>query len=299
MRVVIALFLFTFSAQAQEASLYDLIMKAKKPVVSIQKTTKLNFNAYHPQGMMKVGGFMYMTAVEVIKSPEKAKKLDEYTPYDRSPGEGKAHFLQFDADGNLTMSVALGENTIYHPGGFGFDGTHFWVPVAEYRPNSKSIIYKIKIEGDKLNVEKAFEVADHIGGVTIEPGKKILQGMNWGSRKFFEWTTTGREMRMKENPSFYIDYQDCKAMQNNTMLCTGIGKYDLPEQKVVLGGIDLINLFDFRPLRQLPIVAEVPTDKAKSFTQNPTYFEAIEGKIYMYSVPEDGKNANLYVLEIK
>ena len=38
--------------------------------------------------------------------------------------------------------LKLGEGTIYHPGGIDFDGKFIWVPVAEYRPNSRSIIYR-------------------------------------------------------------------------------------------------------------------------------------------------------------
>jgi hypothetical protein len=295
------LLLFSFQAYGQEPpSLYDLLIKAKKPKVKVHKTTKINFNTHHPQGMMKVGDSMFMTSVEVFKKPEKytASNKPKDSAYDRDAGEGKGHFFQFDAAGNKIKDIPLGEGTIYHPGGFGYDGEYFWIPVAEYRPNSKSIVYKVKIDGDISTVEKAFEVNDHIGGITIGQGRQILQGISWGSRMFYKWGNTGKEIAKFENPSFYIDYQDCKTIDKNAMVCTGITKYDFAEEKVTLGGIDLISLNDFKILRQLPIVQAVPTDIKTSFTQNPTYFEALEGKIYMYSIPEDNNKSNLYVLEL-
>jgi hypothetical protein len=301
-RVLIGLLLLTsFQTYGQEkSSLYDLLIKAKKPKVKIEKTTKLNFKTHHPQGMMKVGGSMFMTSVEVTKKPEKytAANKPKDSTYDRDTGSGKGHFFQFDAEGNMIKDIPLGEGSIYHPGGFGFDGEYFWIPVAEYRPNSKSIIYKIKMDGDTPTVEKAFEINDHIGGVTIGPGKQVLHGISWGSRNFYQWALTGKEIRKYENPSFYVDYQDCKTIEKNAMVCTGLGKYDLAEQKLILGGIELISLNDFKILRQLPIVQVVPTDPAVSFTQNPTYLEAINGKMYMYSIPEDDDKSSLYVLEL-
>ncbi|WP_308162560.1 DUF6454 family protein [Bacillus sp. ISL-7] len=37
--------------------------------------------------------------------------------------------------------MKLGEGDVYHPGGIAIDCKSIWVPVAEYRPNSKSMIY--------------------------------------------------------------------------------------------------------------------------------------------------------------
>ena len=41
---------------------------------------------------------------------------------------------------------------MYHPGGIDYDGEYIWGPVAEYRPNSESIIYKV--DAETLKVEK-------------------------------------------------------------------------------------------------------------------------------------------------
>ncbi len=38
---------------------------------------------------------------------------------------------------------ACGDGAMFHPGGIDFDGQFIWVPVGEYRPDSRSIVYRV------------------------------------------------------------------------------------------------------------------------------------------------------------
>ena len=58
-------------------------------------------------------------------------------------GEGVGHVFKVDMKGNLLADLRIGEGAIYHPGGIDYDGRYIWVPVTEYRPNSRSIIYRV------------------------------------------------------------------------------------------------------------------------------------------------------------
>ena len=91
----------------------------------------VRFNTQHPQGMVKIGDTFYVTAVE-IRTPTKrfAQPIDGY---DRDTGAGQGHLFKFDDKGNLLADLALGDGSIYHPGGIDYDGRYIWVPVAEYR----------------------------------------------------------------------------------------------------------------------------------------------------------------------
>ena len=82
-----------------------------------------------------------MSTVEIIEPP--VRYPEPVDGYDRTPGRGGGHVLVLDRQGNLLKDVTLGEGTIYHPGGIDFDGESVWVPVAEYRPNSEAIVYRI------------------------------------------------------------------------------------------------------------------------------------------------------------
>src|SRR3954462_9844310 len=88
----------------------------------------IRFRTFHPQGMVKIGETLVVSSVEVI---------------DRDAGRGVGHLFKLDMAGNLLADLRLGEGAIYHPGGIDYDGHDIWVPVAEYRPDSRSIIYRV------------------------------------------------------------------------------------------------------------------------------------------------------------
>ena len=157
----------------------------------------LGFPAYHPQGLVKVGDTFHMTAVDKA---------------------GLGHLFKIDASGRLLADLKLGEGAIYHPGGIDYDGTAIWVSVAEYRPDSRSIVYRV----DPLTMKAAevFRFADHIGAIVHNTDDHTLHGVSWGSRRFYRWTLDrgGRvtnagvppvELRTL-NRSHYVDYQDCR-----------------------------------------------------------------------------------------
>ena len=88
--------------------------------------------------------------------------------------------------GNLIADLRIGEGTIYHPGGIDYDGRHLWVPVAEYRPNSRSIIYRV--DPVTMKAEEMFRFPDYIGAIVHDTDDHSLHGVSWGSRRFYRWT---------------------------------------------------------------------------------------------------------------
>ena len=104
-------------------------------------TIPINFNTYHPQGMVKIGDVFFLSTVDIRKPTTRYPQLQD--GYDRDTGEGLGHLFKFDAKGNLLGDLTLGEGSVYHPGGMDYDGKSIWVPAAEYRPNSRAIIYRV------------------------------------------------------------------------------------------------------------------------------------------------------------
>ena len=78
---------------------------------------------------------------------------------------------------------------MYHPGGIDYDGKSIWVPVAEYRPNSRAIIYRV--DPQAMKATEVFRYGDHIGGIVHNTDDKTLHGVSWGSRRFYSWTLDG------------------------------------------------------------------------------------------------------------
>jgi hypothetical protein len=250
----------------------------------------LQFNTYHPQGMTKVGDLYYMSSVEIIETPVKYDQPRD--GYDRSPGTGIGHLFVFNKEGKLLKDLKLGEGIIYHPGGIAYDGKSIWVSVAEYRPNSKSIIYKVNPE--TMNSQKMFRINDHIGGILRDGKQGTLKAISWGSRTFYEFNEKGKVLRKSNNPSHYIDYQDCENAGKEHMICSGIT--ELPQQgsataKFELGGVALLDMKTMDMVSELPITLFSPHGHV--VTRNPVFLESTKQGIKMYAVPDDDKSSML------
>jgi hypothetical protein len=251
---------------------------------------RLNFRTHHPQGLVKIGDVFYMSSVEVVRSPEKFSHPQD--GYDRSPGEGVGHLFHFDSAGNLIKEITVSEGTIYHPGGIDYDGEHIWMPVAEYRPHSQSIIYRVAPE--TLDVSEMFRWHDHIGGLACNRWDDSLHGISWGSRKFYQWSSAG-EGKMHVNGSHYIDYQDCHFLEEKYMLCSGLNAYSLPNIGwVSLGGLELVDLESHTAIHQIPVV--LYSDTMRSMTQNPFSVELHHDHLRFYFIPDDHEST-LYVYD--
>lgn len=269
-----------------------------KPVSAVP----INFLTHHPQGMVKIGDTLFVSSVE-IKEPTK-RFPQPVDGYDRDTGAGVGHLFKIDMKGNLIDEITLGEGTIYHPGGIDYDGKYIWVPVAEYRPNSRSIIYRV--DPETMKAEEMFRFADHVGGLVHNTDDKTLHGVSWGSRRFYRWSLddSGKPTNANESPeklrtlntSHYLDYQDCKYAGKSRMLCSGVTEMRIsPDAPLFrLGGLDLVNLADGRPIFQTPVL--LWSASGMDMTHNPVWMEASDGGIRGYFMPEDDKST-LYIYE--
>lgn len=256
------------------------------------------FKTFHPQGMVKIGDTFFVSSVHVRVPTTRFPA--PVNGYDRDTGEGVGHLFKIDRAGKLITDLTLGEGTIYHPGGIDYDGTHLWVPVAEYRPNGRSIIYRVT--PDTMTATAVATVNDHIGAIVHDVATHTLNGMSWGSRRMYRWTldadgrVTGEPTR-RLNPSHYVDYQDCKSVGAERMLCTGVTEIrrgaDAPPFR--LGGVELLDLRDGRPLHQVPLLLWTPGGQA--MTQNPAWFEATDAGLRGYFMPEDD-TSTIYIYDV-
>jgi hypothetical protein len=239
------------------------------------------FRTFHPQGMVKIGETLFVSSVEVI---------------DRDAGKGVGHLFKIDMSGNLVSDLTLGEGAIYHPGGIDYDGKDIWLPLAEYRPDSRSIVYRI--DPGAMKAVEAFRVADHIGAIVHDTEDHTLHGVSWGSRGFYRWTLRGESRGRMLNTSHYLDYQDCKFVGRHRMLCTGVT--DLRQTRdsapFHLGGMDLVDLGDGRPLHQVPVL--LWTAGGLDMTHNPVWIEPGATGLRGYFMPEDDRST-LYIYDVR
>jgi hypothetical protein len=274
----------------------------RETVWNLVEAVPMKFVTHHPQGLVKIGETLFVSSVEVkVRTRRFPQPIDGY---DRDVGEGVGHLFKTDLKGNLLAELRLGEGSIYHPGGIDYDGRHIWVPVSEYRPNSRSIIYRV--DPIAMKAEEVLRFSDSIGGMVHDTDDHSLHGVSWGSRRFYRWTldADGRVTNAsvppatlrRLNPSHYVDYQDCKYAGHHRMLCTGVTEIrqrpDAPSFR--LGGIDLVDLRDGRPLHQAPVLLWTPGGLV--MTHNPVWLESTPAGLRGYFMPEDDKST-LYVYE--
>ncbi len=251
--------------------------------------TPIRFRTFHPQGMVRIGGEIYLSSVEIRTLPKKLPAPVDGHAYDSGVGVG--HLFKIGADGTLLADLILGEGPIYHPGGIDYDGVSIWVPVAEYRPDSRAIIYRVSPM--TMTATKVATVADHIGGVVHDVARGQIVGISWGSRRFYDWPVR-RDGSMPgaslsdpiANIDNYIDYQDCHYLGGPTMLCSGVADYAAgTAEESPFGGIDLVDLPSHRPVWQVPIAMRALS--GRSMTQNPFWVEPTATGLRAYFVPDD------------
>ncbi len=288
-------FFFSIQLIAQKALVEKVKQLRPDTPWELVRSTPLSFPTFHPQGMVKIGDVFYMSSVEVTRKRQ-----------DNDGGEGKGHLFKFDTNGKLLAQITLGEGAIYHPGGIDFDGKFIWVPVAEYRPKSQAIIYKVNPQS--LKVEEVMQFGDHIGGIVHDTQAHALTGISWGSRTFYTWPLNAKQKPIIKlaasqkglpNPSFYVDYQDCHYVGQHQMLCGGLRKYRTSSESPVyaMGGLELVNLIDKRPVFQIPLPLWSPT--GAPMTNNPFWVETTSNGIRAYFVPDDDAASTLFVYETR
>lgn len=290
--VLIVCLLCRLGAQAQ---LSDRITQLRpdtpwKKIASV----RLQFPSFHPQGMVRIGDFFFLSSVEVTRKR-----------HNNDGGEGIGHLFKFDSTGKLMAQSTLGEGLLYHPGGIDYDGEFIWVPVAEYRPDSRAILYRV--DPKTLEATEVMRFDDHIGGLVHDTDAHTLKGISWGARRFYQWELNARggisgatvspdRLRIS-NPSFYIDYQDCHYIGQHKMLCAGLKKYKTSAgaPEFALGGFEVVDTKDHRAVFQVPLLLWSPT--GAPMTNNPFWLETTTTGLRGYFIPDDDSASTLYVYE--
>jgi hypothetical protein len=274
-------------------------------------TIHADWQTFHTQGLVKIGETFYVSAVEVIESTVRNGTVTDALydfSLDRSAGAGRGWLFKFDAAGHLLDQVELSDGTKYHPGGIDYDGTHIWVSVAEYRPNSAANIYRV--DPDTLAFERMFSVRDHIGGIVHNVHRGTLHGVSWGSRRLYTWKVAHRgpgarviSSNWVPNPAFYIDFQDCHYQGIELMLCGGIASFATPRGSIAFGGLELFDLRRNQAEHQVPVNLFIDEGSGPNpglaLTHNAYWIEPLgKSALRAYFMTESDNQADLLVYDV-
>ncbi|WP_031224503.1 DUF6454 family protein [Streptomyces roseochromogenus] len=272
---------------SNEAVVTAVRQLSRSTVWTLQGKVPFDFAAHHPQGITRGHDHrLYVSTAEIV---EATRPYDRPVDgYDRTPGRGVGHVFVTDSEGAALGHVTVGEDTVYHPGGIDFDGESLWVPTAEYRPDSRSIVYRV--DPDTLAVTEAFRFDDHIGGIVRDRETGLLHAVTWGSRRLLTFTTEGRLVHRVDNKSHFVDYQTCVTAGGGHMVCTGIAEYPLAGTGVFsLGGIAVVDTESGRIEHEAPVTTLSPAGRV--VTYNAVHLEIDGSTLRMFAAPDDGEAA--------
>ena len=138
----------------------------------------------HTQGLVVSGGAYYVTARRDDTTPRQALLLrtsSSQTNWDVwpiTPSEGGKPMTSLD-----------------HPGGMDSDGTNLWIPIAESKPKSRSVVCAFAeadiIPQKSLRPVFSFPVNDHIGAVAVNAKDGTILGASWDTKTVYVWGRTG------------------------------------------------------------------------------------------------------------
>ena len=215
----------------------------------LTRTMELKSVTYHVQGVDFDAQHLWLTSV------------------DRPTSRGFLHKFSMTT-GELEGEAGVQNGDRFHPGGISGDGNSLWIPVAEYRRASSAVIQRRSKR--TLELEFQFQVADHIGCITVAPDALI--GGNWDSKDFYFWDRQGRLIR-KAASTTGVAYQDMK-FDGGHIVASG----NLPD------GGGAIDWLEYPSLRLARRIRAGKDDRGVLYTREAM---AIHGD-RLVLVPEDG-----------
>jgi hypothetical protein len=146
----------------------------------------------------------------------------------------------------------------------------------------------LTIDPKTFEVSERFRVKDSIGWAISDSETGTIYGGNWGSRRFYAWNADGEERERWENPSSFIDYQDCQFAGNGQAICSGIAALPLPNGKgeYELGGMAIVDFINRRIVHETPIQIFSSSDHV--VTRNPFALTNDSDDLLLHVAPDDG-----------
>ena len=271
-----------FVSMTSTSAILEAVAKlSRKTKWELIRRIPLDFPTHHPQGLAFAGEYLFLSSVEVLEPP-----TNVFDPTRSTPGSGVGHMFVLSHDGELVRDITIGEGDMYHPGGIDFDGSNVWVPMGEYRPGANSMV--LTVDPETFAVCERFRVRDSIGWTISDSDTGTIYGGNWGSRRFYAWGEDGEERDCWENPSSFIDYQDCQFARNGQAICSGIAVLPQPDGVggYELGGLAVVDFINHRIVHETPL--QVFTGAGHVLTRNPFSLTLDADGLLLHVAPDDG-----------
>ncbi len=238
-----------------EAALEGLLHSSH---VKLVREVPLRFDTHHVQGLGLTERFYFVTSVDAEQKQGWLFKIHR-------------------RNGDLHSKIELTNGALIHPGGLQFDDHYLWLPNAEYRRESRSVI--CGLDPNSLEIRRSFPVDDHIGAVASD-GKDHLYGVNWDAVHFYTWDFDGRQLNKIKSPTS-MAYQDIKYFAGK-LLCSGHKGDD--------SVIDVIDPEHWTLVKRVPLP---PSGGKHALSREGMAFD---GKLYL--LPDDAPDSRIMIFAL-
>jgi hypothetical protein len=245
------------SSEISQAGLLDLLFHSHN--VELIRQVPLKFSTYHVQGLDITKQFYFVTSVDTKQDRSWLFKIDRRNTH-------------------LISKRELTDGALIHPGGLQYDGRFLWIPNAEYKRQSRTMVYGL--DPDTLEIRTSFAVDDHIGAIASD-GKDILYGVNWDALCFYTWNFAGHQLKKISSPTS-MAYHDIKYFAGK-LLCSG--------HKDGVCAVDIIDPENWTLIKRF----DLPKDKWKSTLTREGM--AFDGNLYF--LPDDGPDSRILIFALR
>ncbi|MDT8300553.1 MAG: DUF6454 family protein [Sedimentisphaerales bacterium] len=242
--------------QISQANALDLLFNFDN--VELIRQVPLEFSTYHVQGLDITDRFYFVTSVDTEQDRAWLFKIDRQ-------------------NGDLISKKELTDGALIHPGGLQYDRRLLWIPNAEYKRQSRTMVYGL--DPDTLEIRTSFGIDDHIGAVASD-GKNLLYGVNWDALHFYTWDIDGRQLKKIDSPTS-MAYQDIKYFAGK-LLCSGL--------KNGVSAVDIIDPENWTLIKRF----NLPKDRWKSTLTREGM--AFDGNLYF--LPDDGPDSRILIFDL-
>ena len=148
----------------------------------------------------------------------------------------------------------------------------------------------LTVDPKTFEVSERFRVKDSIGWAISDADTGEVYGGNWGSRQFYSWGEDGEERDYWDNPSSFIDYQDCQFVGKGRAICSGIAVLPQPggSGEYELGGMAIIDFLNHRIVHETPI--QIFSKAGHVLTRNPFALTVDSEGLFLHVAPDDGSD---------
>lgn len=183
------------------------------------------------------------------------------------PQRRRGELMVVDGDGTTLAVVDVTNGDRFHPGGMSADDNGCWIAVAEYLPDSTTVVHRVDRD---LNTVTTFRFDDHLGAICALEDDTLF-AVSWGSRRWYHLDGEGRILDQRDDPNHYVEIQDVQHLHGNVLAATAVGHLRAPTGWLQLGGVALIDAGTLACEHETPVSAWMPSGRVATY--NATHLE--------------------------